>query len=55
MRAGTFVNFNVNLQQLKDNADIHQWLASALSPQSLNIKAQQSAGGGIGLSQAAHD
>ena len=45
MRAGAFVNFNVNLQQLKDNADIHQWLASTLSPQSLKVKAQQSAGG----------
>ena len=43
MRAGAFVNFNVNLQQLRDNADIHQWLASTLSPQSLKVKAQQSA------------
>lgn len=29
------VNFNVNLQQLKDQARIHEWLASKLSPENL--------------------
>jgi len=34
------VNFNVDLQQLKDNADIHEWLASRLSPANLRVRQQ---------------
>jgi hypothetical protein len=32
-RAGKFLTFNVNLQQLKDNVKAHEWLSSKLSPQ----------------------
>jgi len=35
------VNFNVNLQQLKDNAEIHEWLASKLAPEHLRQRAKQ--------------
>jgi len=33
-------NFNVDLQQLKDNAEAHEWLASRLSPETLKVKAR---------------
>jgi hypothetical protein len=35
MRSGKYLTFNVNAQQLKDRAAIHQWLASRLSPENL--------------------
>lgn len=34
-RSGKYLTFNVNVQQLKDRATIHEWLASRLSPESL--------------------
>jgi hypothetical protein len=37
------VNFNVNLQQLEDNADVHEWLASKVAPEHLHprLRARQ--------------
>jgi len=35
------VNFNVNLQQLKDNAETHAWLASTLSPENVKLRVSQ--------------
>ncbi len=35
------VNFNVDLQQLKDNAETHTWLASTLSPDNVKMRASQ--------------
>jgi hypothetical protein len=35
MRSGKYLTFNVNAQQLKDKAAIHEWLASRLSPENL--------------------
>ena len=35
MRIGKYLTFNVNAQQLKDRAAIHEWLASRLSPENL--------------------
>jgi len=35
MRSGKYLTFNVNAQQLKDRAAIHEWLASRLSPEGL--------------------
>lgn len=35
------VSFNVNLQQLKDNAETHAWLASTLSPENVKLRASQ--------------
>lgn len=35
------VNFNVNLQQLKENIDIHEWLASRVAPENLTLRVQQ--------------
>jgi hypothetical protein len=37
-RTGKYLTFNVNLQQLKDNAEVHEWLASKLSPEDLKKK-----------------
>jgi hypothetical protein len=34
-RGGKYVTFNVNVQQLKEKATIHEWLASRLSPENL--------------------
>jgi hypothetical protein len=34
-RRGKYLTFNVNPQQLKEKAEIHEWLASRLSPESL--------------------
>jgi hypothetical protein len=31
----TTINFNVNLQQLRDKVETHKWLASRLSPENL--------------------
>lgn len=33
MRRGKYLTFNVNMEQLKDRAEIHEWLASRLSPE----------------------
>ena len=41
--AGT-VNFNVNLQQLKDHAETHAWLTSKLSPENLKLARGQPVG-----------
>lgn len=35
MRSGKYLTFNVNIEQLKDRAAIHEWLASRLSPENL--------------------
>jgi hypothetical protein len=35
MRSGKYLTFNVNVQQLKDRAAIHEWLTSRLSPKNL--------------------
>ena len=32
MRSGKYITFNVNVQQLKDKAAVHEWLASRLIP-----------------------
>jgi hypothetical protein len=34
-RSGKYFTFNVDVQQLKDKADIHEWLALTLSPKNL--------------------
>ena len=34
-RGGKYLTFNVNAQQLKDKAAIHEWVASRLSPENL--------------------
>lgn len=41
-RKGKYLTFNVNVQQLKDNAKTHEWLASRLSPQHLKMIANAS-------------
>ena len=35
MRSGKYLTFNVNVQQLKDRAGIHEWLSARLSPENL--------------------
>ena len=35
MRSGKYLTFNVNVQQLKDRAVIHEWLTARLSPENL--------------------
>jgi hypothetical protein len=35
MRSGKYLTFNVNVQQLKDRAAIHEWLAARLSSENL--------------------
>ena len=37
-RRGKYLTFNVNVQQLKDKATTHEWLASRLSPQKLMLR-----------------
>src|ERR1035437_65801 len=39
------VRFNVDIQQLKDNAETHEWLASELSPGNLKRAKEQTVGG----------
>jgi hypothetical protein len=41
-RKGKYLTFNVNVQQLKDNAKTHEWLASRLSPHDLKVIAKAS-------------
>jgi len=39
-RSGKFLTFKVNLQQLKDKAAVHEWLAQRLSPENLKSNAR---------------
>ena len=39
-RSGKYLTFNVNVQQLKDRAAIHEWLVSRLSPENLKKNPQ---------------
>lgn len=45
MRTGKYITFNLNVQQLKDSAKTHEWLASKLSPQNLKISASSQGAG----------
>jgi hypothetical protein len=36
-RAGKYLTFNVNLQQLRDQSNVHEWLAPKLSPQDVKL------------------
>ena len=40
IRSRKFLNFNVNLQQLKDKAAVHEWLVRRLSPEDLKSNAR---------------
>jgi hypothetical protein len=42
----TTINFNVNLQQLRDKVETHKWLASRLSPENLKTDSHQSKSSG---------
>jgi hypothetical protein len=39
-RSRKYLNFNVNLQQLREKATAHEWLARRLSPESLKSNAR---------------
>ena len=41
---GKFINFNVNIQQLQEHAEAHEWLAARLSPDAL-LRRQREVGG----------